>query len=94
MSWLVSQLDTSVMRSPDGQWSLVGVLIVGFAGTLTALVWIFRRMDADRTQEIKDLKQKIDELEERNRLCYEDRLKIHAELVALRREVELLKLRG
>jgi hypothetical protein len=93
MTELLSQVDTSIMRSPSGEWSVVGVLVVGFAGTLTALVWIFRRMDADRTQEIKDLKAKVEQLEERNRICYEDRLKIHADLIALRREIELLKTR-
>jgi hypothetical protein len=88
---MMAQIDPSVMKGNDGEWSLVGVLLFGFAGALSALIFIYRQMDAARVQEIADLKRKLEQLEQRNEACYEDRLKIHAELLALKREVELLK---
>jgi hypothetical protein len=87
----IAQLDTTQFRNPNGEWSIVAILLAGFLGSISALIWIYRSLDQGRLDEINDLKAKVKELEQRNHECYEDRLKIHADLTALRREVELLK---
>ena len=87
----LAQLDTTQFRNPNGEWSVVAILLVGFAACCSALVWIYRSLDKQRIDEINDLKTKVKELEQRNHECYEDRLRIHADLLAIKRKLELLK---
>jgi septal ring factor EnvC (AmiA/AmiB activator) len=79
------------MKDPDGSFSIVAVLLVGFAGIIAALLAIFRMREFERSAQTKEMESRINRLEAKADACDKDRLALHEMLGKSNQEVQALK---
>jgi hypothetical protein len=88
---ILGQTDLTNFKGSDGDWSLVAILLTAFAGSLSAIVFLYRKADATQIAEIAAMRSELQLLRAASDECQKDRLSLHKELGRMSREIELLK---
>jgi hypothetical protein len=81
-------------KGPDGEWSVVAMLLAGFGVLSGIIVILFRSRESEHTTQIAEMKAVIlelkvacKELQNKADECHEDRVTLHSQMAELKIQV-------